>query len=115
MRDKLTRQFLNLISSHLSSRSECRNVEYELVISREGEYTFSISVLICRDMKHRSRSYQDNTIVHIIKYHMPEIGKEFNMLDTTKIVPGRYVYMYNMKHNLRNWIKEDRNGKSNSC
>lgn len=108
MKDAVTKKFLHLLSSHLSGRRECSNIEYEILITREGNYTLSVALPCYPDVKHRAKSYQQNPVMHIIEHHMPEISAcQNNMLDTNMIVDGRYKYAYNINRTRRKWIKEE--------
>lgn len=110
MKDEMTKKFLHLLSSHLSGRKECSNIEYEIDITREGNYTLSVALPCYPDVRHKAKSYQENPVMHVMKYHMPELLQNGNMLDTNMIVAGRYKYVFNIKHTRRKWMKEDSNG-----
>lgn len=108
MKDEMTKKFLHLLSSHLSGRKECSNIEYELLITREGNYTLSVSLPCYPDVKHRAKSYQQNPVMHIVEHHMPELMiNQSNMLNINMIVEGRYKYVFNINRTKRKWIKEE--------
>ena len=109
VKDEITKQFLQLLSSHLSGRRGCSKLEYEFVVDSVGNYTFSVNIAVYPDVNHRASSYQQDPVSHILRYHMPEVVTESNMLDMSKLVAGRYKYVFNTKRSRRKWIKEDSN------
>lgn len=107
-KDKNTWKLLLLISSHLSGRQKAMNQEYELNIYKDGTYSFHPNLVVYPDKLHRAQCYQSNIIHHILKYDFEEVCIVSNsevLLDTTKIVPGQYRYIYVTGRTHRKWVK----------
>ena len=106
-----TCKFLNLVSKHLSNIESCKHVEYRMEIYSEYDdgYKFNSNVRIFPDVYHRKESDKDTVVDHVLKYHMPELVKEFAesniVLDSSKLIIGEYIYRMSFNNKRRKWIK----------
>ena len=97
----LTKQLLLSISKRLSSRKDCRRVEYEVVID-EGGVTLNPDVMVYRNRYHRSECDK----VPVSELAMSNlIYDSLAPLLLQYLVPGRYVYRLSVDGNRRKWLR----------
>ncbi len=112
-KSKTTEMFLRLIAQHLSSRQDCRGIEYTVTIG--NEYWDDIVLMdppkhVYPDKHRRSSADLRPVTEHVLKYHMPELylptEDSCNLfIDKDKIVPGVYMYQLSVDKKKRRWIK----------
>lgn len=106
-----TMKLLRQLSNHLSSRESCKRASYVLCIDDryKSGYDFNLDVYVFPDKHHRKSSYKSKVLRHILKYHMPEVCKESDegdyVLDTSKVMPGTYVYTCPLNMKRRRWVR----------
>lgn len=108
--DRNTREFLTLISRHLSSRSNMQKEEYvvELIEEESGIVCNMDPRIECyRDIHSKKESDSDLVYIHVAKYHMYDkivlaIGEYHYFKD---MVPGKYVYRLSSSGKRRRWYK----------
>ena len=100
-----TSKFLNLISKHLSSREDCRRVEYVVQIHADGSCSMNPIYSVYRDRFHRKQSDLESVVSHVMKYHFSEYLYENSYLKMKNLTEGTYEYrLYpSLKH--RRWVK----------
>lgn len=128
MRTQLTKQLLNGVASHLSSRPECRGVTYRMVIgvpetsmevSIEGYKGLDISnyitfyprVMVFPDRYHRKECHRLSILEHMLTYHFKDelfAGKDDKgnlRIIGDNIVPGIYEYQSSIDNKRRRWVR----------
>ena len=93
---KLTRDLLHSVSSHLSSRVDCRGVTYQLTIQDNGLITFSPDVLVYPDRYRRKRGDKLPVLQHIILEHFDGLYVKTHStslrVNADALVTGTYEY-----------------------
>ncbi len=89
-----TKEFLHLISNHLSSRKECKRMTYKVTIFENKNPTMDPVIEVFPSI-HR-RKIQDKTAVinHILQDHN---------IDVSDLVPGVYIYQISVNAKRRRW------------
>ena len=104
-----TRDVLNSIAYHLSSKSACRQCVYTIVIS-DVDIHFDIGVRLCR-VKGDPKSAEP-VIWHIVGQHFTSSIFRSIVNNTTvgvipnTLVPGVYVYKNSVGNKQRRWFKD---------
>lgn len=124
-----TSKFLLAISSHLSSRRDCRNVEYVVSIGVYEEsmmYQMTIADVtegvhdkvyfapernVFPDIHHKKVGDETSVVNHVMFEHFR--NTVFDHRDSCgncrfklgSLTPGVYVYAQSIKNNRRKWIK----------
>ncbi len=102
-----TEKLLKLVSSHLSSRKECRGLTYSLDISTTWERGYVLNVDIgVFPGHHRKPVYKMSLMQHILKYHMPDVAiedKDGFRLNLDKVLCGSYKYSKQLNRHCRKW------------
>lgn len=93
---------LQLIASHLSSRKECRGVEYIVEIHKHSQlslYALKLTpdIYIYPDRKTRKAGTAESVIQHIFMYHLN--------IKQVHLVAGTYKYMLSASGKCRKWTK----------
>lgn len=107
---RTTQDFLSCIASHLSSREDCKGVEYVVNIKEGNVVTFEPNgIKLFPNRYRRSERDRVSVIFHVAQYHFPELVIDVTNteihVDTSKLVLGRYLYQYSMDHKRRRWIR----------
>ena len=107
---KLTDKLLKLISNHLSSRSECRGLEYIVTIGDDRILFEPFTVFVFPNRYRRCERDKSPVTHHVIFNHMPELNLRKTelgdyILDTSKLVKGRYKYQKSFNSNRRRWVR----------
>ena len=108
-KSKTTEHFLRLIAQHLSSRVDCKGIEY--VVKMGDDVCMCPPKYVYTDRHHRSCADSKPVAEHVLRYHMPEIfiKKSINnmevLVDKDKIIPGTYKYQMSFDKKKRRWIK----------
>ena len=99
--DAITKEFLLGLSKRLSSRKDCRQVEYEVCIS-EDEVVFKPQVEVFKNRYQRSECdkvpVQDIVLSNLVNNYMSDWIKSY-------LVPGTYIYKLSFDKKRRQWIK----------
>ena len=124
----LTEQFLRALSSHLSSRADCRKVTYRCIIgvddgrSRQldildiagkdfNKYImFDPSIYVYPNVHLKHDVNKTSVLEHVLKYHFPEILDSYDILGNVTIhsgllVPGIYEYQLSVSEKRRRWTR----------
>lgn len=112
---QLTMKVLLSISQHLSTRVQCKDVNYEVVI-RPGSITFYPDVKVFPNVHRRKQVDKETILEHILKYHYNDELIMSNGLATDatgeylincdQLIPGRYVYRSSIDGKRRKWFRE---------
>lgn len=103
------------ISQHLATRSQCRNVNYEVII-RPGSISFHPEVKVFPNVHRRKQSDKQTIVEHILRYHYyndlvmeqgiaTDSSGEY-LINMNKLVPGKYVYRSSIDGKRRKWFRE---------
>lgn len=95
---KYTYVFLRQLSLHMSSRKNCKNIEYYVKIDK-GKIHVDPSIFCYNDRYHRSDRDRLRAYEHVLKYHFPENFNSNSLLD------GNYKYVFTASKKSRHWIK----------
>lgn len=99
--DAITKEFLLGLSKRLSSRKDCRQVEYEVTIDENG-VVFKPGVEVFKNRYQRSECdkvpVQDMVLSNLVNNYMSDWIKSY-------LVPGTYVYKLSFDKKRRQWIK----------
>lgn len=99
--DVITKEFLLGLSKRLSSRKDCRQVEYEVCINEDG-VVFKPQVEVFKNRYQRSECdkvpVQDIVLSNLVNNYMSDWIKSY-------LVPGTYVYKLSFDKKRRQWIK----------
>lgn len=90
-----TLKLLRLISTHLSSRIECRKVEYRVTIA--DNITMCPLVEVYPDRRTRGKLKKTELLQHIQTYHT-DISK-------LQLVEGTYIYQLSVTGKSRRWTR----------
>lgn len=122
----LTSELLQCISAHLSSRKDCRKLEYIVyigIVDDEHERQLTLGELdniadkvffypkryVYPDRFHRKKSDEIDIIAHVIKEHFPElyVCEDFNsvVVNSALLTPGKYQYILSFDEKKRQWIR----------
>lgn len=112
---QLTMSVLLSISQHLSTRTQCKDVNYEVTI-RSGRISFYPDVKVFPNVHRRKQSDKETIIEHVLRYHydnelvlptgiVTDTGGEY-LINTDKLVPGHYVYRSSIDGKRRKWFRE---------
>ena len=111
---KVTTQFLRCIAQHLSSRADCKGLEYVVTIGTDkwdDAVLMSPMKYVFPNRYDRSPSYLESVVLHVLKHHMPELYSPRTeciytaFVDINKIVPGTYMYQLSIDKKRRRWTK----------
>ena len=97
---EFTEIFLRKISSHLSGRVECKQIEYQIVISDNMNILMlpkEYQVFPNRYSKHEAA--KSSVVSHVLSSHQM-IGTPF------KLVPGTYIYKLSVNKKQRRWLRQ---------
>jgi len=112
---ELTKQVLTCISSHLSSRGDCKGVKYEVEIGPENYQNLVLftptRIKVFPNRYRRCKRDKVTIISHVFKEHFPDLLIEtddgFNTyVDTSKLVRGVYEYQPSIDNKRRRWIRK---------
>lgn len=92
---KYTEEFLHQISSHLSSRSECRGIEYTVTISNDFVVVDPL-IKVCKSRYSRKESDKMLVETHVQNFHNSS---------TNSLVDGTYRYILSNSKRRRRWTK----------
>lgn len=101
-----TTKLLNLVARHLSSRQECRQLTYHMVISRKVddgsrlEFDLYPNTSVFPDRYHRKSSDRENLLTHILQRHFDETSRT-----SDNFVVGEYKYILSFKGKRRRWTR----------
>ncbi len=101
-----TTKLLNLVAQHLSSRQECRQLTYHMVISRKVddgsrlEFDLYPNTSVFPDRYHRKSSDRENLLTHILQRHFDETSRT-----SDNFVVGEYKYILSFKGKRRRWTR----------
>lgn len=109
----LTRDVLKSISYHLSSREDCKDVEYVVSIEPDDSGKDAIIVTpyitVFPDIHNRKESDRRGVAYHVIYNHFSEIFSDsiskIVHVKRDTLVTGRYVYRKYKLTNRRRWVK----------
>lgn len=90
-----TMKLLRLISSHLSSRVDCKKVEYCVTIT--DHVTMSPLIEVYPDRRTRGKFKKENLIYHIQNYHVD--------VSQLQLVKGTYIYQLSVTKKSRRWAR----------
>lgn len=102
--DKPTRDTLDIlrsISEHLSSRSYCKNLEYEVSMRNTDtgpEIIMHPYIGVYPDIHRRKVADEESVAVHVKRRH-------FN--DVTEIIPGTYLFKLSVNGKRRKWSRSE--------
>lgn len=118
---KLTQAFLTSIAQHLSSRAECRGVNYRIAIGvndpqiinhnvPENCITFIPNIYVFPDRYHRKDTDKIPIVYHVASAHYSDnlsaYQKEgYAFIDTANLVPGVYEYQSSIDNKKRRWVR----------
>lgn len=94
LESKCTYDFLKQLSLHMSSRKNCKNVEYVVCIN-DGDIQVDPCIFCYNDRYHRSDRDRLRVDEHILKYH----------IQNSVLVDGVYKYAFSVSKKSRHWIK----------
>ena len=99
--DAITKEFLLGLSKRLSSRKDCRQVEYEVTIDENG-VVFRPGVEVFKNRYQRSECdkvpVQDMVLSNLVNNYMTDWIRSY-------LVPGTYIYKLSFDRKRRQWIK----------
>lgn len=99
--DAVTKEFLLGLSKRLSSRKDCRQVEYEVTIDEHG-VVFKPEVEVFKNRYQRSECdkvpVQDMVLSNLVNNYMTDWIRSY-------LVPGTYIYKLSFDKKRRQWIK----------
>lgn len=113
----LTKNVLKCISFHLSSRKDCKDIEYIITISKSCQDTDVIKmspyITVFPDIHNRKNSDKRGVAYHVIFNHFPEIFIDANFaivrIQKHSLVYGTYIYKKFKFTNRRKWRKIEEN------
>ena len=99
--ETITKKFLLALSKRLSSRKDCRHIQYQVII-RDGSIDFKPPVEVFKNRYHRSECdkvpVQDMVLDNFVSSYLSEWIKEC-------MVPGTYMYKLSIDGKRRRWTK----------
>ena len=108
-----TESLLLCISSHLSSRKDCRKVTYRVTISKDG-IKFSPDVRVFPNIHRRKDVDKSPVLEHILMHHFlmdvcPLSGIVRNndecLIKANSLIPGCYEYRSSIDGKRRKWFR----------
>lgn len=107
---ELTKELLNLVASHLSSRSDCKGVNYIVSIEEDDSITFSPPIKVFPNRYRRCERDKVNVIAHVVQEHIPELFIDVHndmrtLVDTTCLIRGVYEYQSSIDKKRRRWVR----------
>lgn len=90
-----TMKLLRLISSHLSSRVDCKKVEYYVTIA--DHVTMSPLIEVYPDRRTRGKLKKEDLLHHIQNHHAD--------LTQLQLVKGTYIYQLSVTKKSRRWTR----------
>lgn len=115
IRPDMTEAILRCISSHLSARRGCREIEYKVNIYDDGKIVMFPKMYVFPDSKHRKSADRQDIVSHILIDHCDsrfvniienESGEMHSWkVDTEYITPGSYSYEFSSTRKSRRWNK----------
>lgn len=108
-KSELTLALLRCISSHLSGREDCREVEYQICIT-DDRILMNPQRVVFPSVYKRKESDKVTIVGHVVKDHFPEHFDYIDNLHETHIrsnafVKGHYVYKLSSNKKQRRWEK----------
>lgn len=109
-----------MISAHLSTRSDCKDVNYHVTIT-ENTISFEPDVKVFPNTHNRKPTDKMSILEHILRYHIdslvPEDKEEMRdsqgryyitrcKITNCKLFPGTYVYRSSIDGKRRKWFRE---------
>lgn len=130
-RTELTKELLNCIAKHLSSRRECQGVTYRVALGMKDEsseylklkdesehiidfnhyISFFPRIDVYRDRYHRKSCDKSSVEEHVILYHFSDslyCGRQTSghiNINKDLIVPGVYEYQPSIDKKRRRWVR----------
>ena len=111
IRPDMTEAILRCISSHLSARRGCREIEYKVNIYDDGKIVMFPKMYVFPDSKHRKSADRQDIVSHILIDHCDsrfvniienESGQMHSWkVDTEYITPGSYSYEFSSTRKSR--------------
>lgn len=110
----LTKEILRCISSHLSSRNDCKDVEYIVAITKDNHSENDIIkvspyITVFPGIHNRKQSDKRGIAYHVVYNHYPEIFIDANSaivrIRRNSLVHGTYIYRKFNFTNRRKWKK----------
>lgn len=110
----LTKNVLKCISTHLSSREDCKNIEYTIIIrhdikSNYDEIIVSPYITVFPSIHDRKESDRRSVAYHVIYYHFSELfeNAEQSTVHICKdsLIHGEYKYKKYVLTNRRRWVR----------
>ena len=111
---KLTMDVLLNISHHLSTRSQCKQVNYEVIIT-SNSISFRPQLNVFPNIHRRKSSDRQPIVEHILKYHYDSellspdacrLSSSAYAILPNKLIPGKYVYRSSIDGKRRKWFRE---------
>ena len=104
-----TEEFLHLFSSHLSSRPECRRVEYTVMICKDNTIWCLPNISVFPNRYTRKEQSRESILKHIMTHHFNEIYDGTNSYGCVRfkpgsLVPGGYKYQLSFDDKRRKWV-----------
>lgn len=113
-RSKLTSSILKCISYHLSSRQDCKGIEYVVIIradeiNNQDEIIISPYITVFPGIHDRKDCDRRSVAYHVILYHFPELFEDANQVSVhikkNSLIYGTYIFKQYESTNRRKWIK----------
>ena len=119
-RERNTLMLLRSISDHLSSRKDCRGVEYEVDVSvnkdDQGvdfiEFSMNPITYVYPDPKRRKSEDKVSVLYHVLTQHFQILLQEIDLdgnikVQPSRIIPGKYIYRLSVNGKQRRWCKDN--------
>lgn len=109
-----TKQFLQSIAYHLSSRDDCKDLEYEVSIKHDSNSDFDIVevspyITVFPSTFYRRESDRRSIAYHVLIHHFPDIldpsDPNIARIMSGMLVTGTYVYTKYPLISRRKWRK----------
>lgn len=108
-----TKQLLQSISSHLSYRSCCRQVQYVVTISDNYEIQMYPDIQVFPNRYNHRKSDKLSVLEHVLREHVPspylpldtDNGCKGYVVLSKHFVPGVYTYKLSIDKKRRKWIR----------
>lgn len=98
---RITKSILSHIAKHLSTRTQCRNIEYTVHMENceSGPIIWMIPRINVFPNTHKRREIDEESVItHVLKYHV-------QIRPDSEVVPGTYVYKLSSTGKRRRWEK----------
>ena len=112
LKSKQTKNFLNYVSRRLSSRIDCKQVEFivDIGVSKHQSIMMTPEIHVYKDLHHRSDTDYHLIVDHVLyKYFSDYIlnRDEFGdlIIDISKFSTGVYKYELSRSNKKRRWIR----------